>query len=184
MLRGLPIVAPEVSWAQLAPSLGTTDLIVAADSLLRRKHARAMIDLLRAAASASGRRGGASLMLAMASVRPGTDSPEETRLRLDAVAYGLPEPEVNLSIHDASGRLVAIGDLAYSRYRTLLEYDGEQHRTDDRQFGRDIERLDDLAALGWRVFRFTKRHRGQARAHRLERVREHLVSMGWRPAMT
>ncbi|GAA2029469.1 hypothetical protein GCM10009819_11400 [Agromyces tropicus] len=88
---------------------------------------------------------------------------------------------MNAPIRDAAGRLVAIGDLGYPDHRVLMEYDGEQHRTDDRQFGRDVDRLDDLAHLGWRVVRFTKAHRGAALRARFDRVRDELVARGWTP---
>ena len=111
----------------------------------------------------AGRRGHRALVTALEAVRSGTDSPEETRLRLDLVEFGLPEPVVNLPIMDEAGRLCAIGDTAYPEYLVLAEYDGEHHRTEDRQYARDADRLDDLTRLGWRNIRFTKRHRGRAR---------------------
>ncbi len=114
-------------------------------------------------------------------MRSGTDSPEETRLRLDLVEFGLPEPVVNLPIMDEAGRLCAIGDTAYPQYLVLAEYDGEHHRTEDRQYARDADRLDDLTRLGWRNIRFTKRHRGRARTLQLERVRQALIARGWSP---
>jgi very-short-patch-repair endonuclease len=32
-----------------------------------------------------------------------------------------------------------------------VEYDGEQHRTDDRQYEKDLRRLEHLRELGWTV---------------------------------
>ena len=98
--------------------------------------------------------------------------------------FGLPEPEVNGRILDDDGRFVAFGDLVYRRWRVILEYDGEQHRTDERQFARDVERLDDLARLGWRVVRVSKQHRGLRRIQRLRRVHEALIERGWSPNAT
>ena len=114
-------------------------------------------------------------------VRPGTDSPAETDLRLDLVAFGLPEPVVNFDILDASCRRIAIGDLAYPGFRVLVEYDGDHHRANPAQYARDVDRLDDLAHTGWRVIRFNRSHRGIRRARRLERVRDALVAAGWEP---
>ena len=130
--------------------------------------------------------GGVARVLAVgprvhALVRPRTDSPAETELRLDVMAHGLPEPQVNLDIFDAHGRRIAIGDLAYPEYCVLVEYDGEQHRTDDAQYARDVDRLDDLARAGWRVVRVNRSHRGIRRTARLERVREALLAAGWTP---
>jgi hypothetical protein len=36
---------------------------------------------------------------------------------------GLPEPEVNPDIRNASGRFVGRGDLVYRRWRVIVEYD-------------------------------------------------------------
>ena len=69
------------------------------------------------------------------------------------VRSGLPEPEVNVPIVDASGKRIAIGDLVYPSSKVLVEYDGEQHRTDDRQYARDVVRLNRIAAEGWLTIR-------------------------------
>ena len=64
----------------------------------------ATLDELRdAVARHAGRRGHRALVAALELVRPGTDSPAETELRLDLVEFGLPEPVVNLPIFDESG---------------------------------------------------------------------------------
>ena len=130
-LRGLPIVSPEDAWCQLAATATVRDLVVAGDSLLRRQGPLSTPGRLCAAvARHAGRRGHRALVTALEAVRSGTDSPEETRLRLDLVEFGLPEPVVNLPIMDEAGRLCAIGDTAYPEYRVLAEYDGEHHRTE------------------------------------------------------
>ena len=180
--RGLPIVSPEDAWCQLAATATVRDLVVAGDSLLRRQGPLSTPGRLSAAVERhAGRRGHRALVAALEAVRSGTDSPEETRLRLDLVEFGLPEPVVNLPIMDEAGRLCAIGDTAYPEYLVLAEYDGEHHRTEDRQYARDADRLDDLTRLGWRNIRFTKRHRGRARTLQLERVRQALITRGWSP---
>lgn len=179
---GLRAVSPVDTWLQLAAELGVRDLAMIGDALVRRRHPLAVMrELVEAVARHRGRRGHRVLVAALELVRPGTDSPAETELRLDLVASGLPEPVVNVDIHDASGRRIAIGDLAYPRYRVLVEYDGGQHREDPVQYARDVDRLDDLAHAGWRVIRFNSSHRGIRRVRRLERVREALVAAGWTP---
>lgn len=47
-------------------------------------------------------------------------------------------------------------DLAIARFRVGLEYQGDQHRSDYRQYRRDREKLGALAALGWSVFEVTQ----------------------------
>jgi hypothetical protein len=173
---GLPIVSPEDAWCELAPVCSVRELVVAGDALLRRQRQLSTpARMSECLARHSGRRGHRKLVAAFEAVRADTDSPEETHLRLDIVGCGLPEPVVNHRIFDDRGRLIAIGDLAYPEYKVLVEYDGEQHREDDAQYARDLERLDDLARAGWRVIRFTKRHRGAQRQAQLARVREALT---------
>lgn len=179
---GVPMVHPVDAWCQLGSTLTSRELVRVGDALMRRKNPIASLaELEEAVERWAARRGVRRLREALELVRPNTDSHQETELRLDAAAAGLPEPEVNGAIRDDDGRFVAFGDLVYRRYRTLLEYDGEQHRTDDAQFARDVSRLDDLARLGWRHIRVTKRHRGAERHAKLERVREALLQRGWRP---
>ena len=182
---GMRIVHPVDAWCQLGSTLTVRELVGVGDGLMRRRDPIVTLEDLRHAVQRwAPRRGVRRLREALDLVRPNTDSFQETDLRLDAAAAGLPEPEVNGEIRDRSGRLVAYGDLVYRRYRTLLEYDGEHHRTDDAQFARDVTRLDDLAHLGWRCIRVTKRHRGAERLAKLERVREALLQRGWQPGST
>jgi hypothetical protein len=170
------------AWCQLAAELTIRELVVMGDGLVRRRHPLATLAELDAAVSRhAGRRGHRKLVAALGSVWPRTDSPAETELRLDLVESGLPEPEVNVDILDSSGRLIAIGDLVYRRYRVIVEYDGDHHRRDPVQYARDIDRLDDLAGAGWRVVRFNRSHRGIRRRQRLERAREALLTAGWTP---
>ncbi|TQK18189.1 hypothetical protein FBY40_0676 [Microbacterium sp. SLBN-154] len=181
-VAGVPAVHPVDAWCQLASDHSVRELVIVGDALVRRQNPIAdREELRRAAAQWSGRRGAKRLREAEALVRQGTDSPRETRLRLDAAGHGLPEPEVNHPVYDETGRLVAILDLAYPEYRVGLEYDGDHHRTDDGQYYRDIERLDALARLGWRHIRVTREHRGIRLSLVLSRVSDALLDRGWRP---
>lgn len=108
-------------------------------------------------------------------LRAGVDSAPESLLRLLIVAAGLPEPEVNQWITDDAGRRVSRPDLQYRVQRIALEYEGEHHLTDPRQWSRDIDRDDRLRALGWTVLRFTKRHLGAGREDALARISQALT---------
>ena len=111
-------------------------------------------------------------------MRPRVESRQETRLRLLLVRAGLPGPETNVYLPLRYQRRRVRGDLVYLQYRTLVEYDGEQHRTDDAQFARDIDRLDGVMAEDWRVIRVTKE---TPDAEVVSRVDQALRSRGWRP---
>lgn len=53
-------------------------------------------------------------------------------------------------------RLVARVDLAYPELKIAIEYEGDGHRTDKRQWRRDIQRQRDLEDRGWTVIRLTE----------------------------
>ncbi len=179
VIGGLRVSSPVQTWVDMSTELSHRDLVTMGDALVRRKQPIATLDQLSAAVLAnSGRRGAANLSSAFARVRARTDSVQETYLRLAIVDFGLPEPEVNIKILDARGRFIAWGDLGYPQFRVLAEYDGEQHRTDEAQFFRDVDRLDDIAEERWRVVRFNKSHVSRQRLLRLQRA---LISAGWRP---
>jgi hypothetical protein len=65
-------------------------------------------------------------------IRERVDSPRETWLRLSLVLAGLPTPECNLIIRDDRGPIGRV-DLVYLAYQLVIEYEGDQHRTDRGQ---------------------------------------------------
>jgi very-short-patch-repair endonuclease len=85
-----------------------------------------------------------------------------------------------VEVLDRRGLVVAHGDLGYSDWKVLLEYEG-RHHADAEQFGQDIDRYSLMAADGWLVLRFATQHLG-APWTVVERTRAALLSRGWRPA--
>lgn len=77
----------------------------------------------------------------------------ETRLRLLLVLAGLPRPNVQHTVVDERGRMLATVDLAYPRARVAIEYEGAHHFTPLRTI-RDARRYTRLVALGWKVYRY------------------------------
>lgn len=93
---------------------------------------------------------------ALSMSKEGTDSPQETVLRLGADAYGLPEAKVNYEIHDrirGSGSLKV--DIAYPEDHVCIEYDGAYHYTRDR-WEWDLEKRNRLKDLGMMPFVATR----------------------------
>lgn len=172
----VPIAHPAEAWCQSAELMDERELVIAADSLMRRHDPVLSREQLGAAVAAwSGRRGVRALRRAHERCREGTDSVAETELRLDAEDLGMTSFVVNAVIRDEAGRFVAYGDLVDPERRVVLEYDGQQHRLDDIQYGRDVDRLDELARLGWRVIRVNGSHRGARRRAVLLRARDALA---------
>lgn len=175
--RGLPVLAAADAWCQLATTLAHDDLVAAGDRLVGWRAPLATFDELDAAIARFGsRRGAVLLRAARRDVRAGSASRRETLLRLRILSAGFPEPELNAPIALGAG-WTTHGDLVFRRYGVLLEYDGEQHREDDEQFHRDVERLNDLAADGWIVIRIGRRLPPARAIDQLERA---LRSRGWR----
>ncbi|THG28750.1 hypothetical protein [Naasia lichenicola] len=161
--------SPIDTWISLGRFLSLDNLVVMGDGLLSRRNPLATHDGLGVAVAEAGRaRGVAELRRALPLLRPGTDSAPETILRLLLQGAGLPEPEVNGEIVTPTGRFH--GDLVYRSSRVVIEYDGQHHRTDDRQFSIDVERLDMIMAARWRVLRVDKRLLAR-RAELIARVR-------------
>ena len=119
-------------------------------------------------------------MAALELVRPGSESPRETELRLLLIRGGLPEPELNIDVFGKNGRFIGRGDLVYRRHKVLVEYDGSQHADDRRQFHRDVNRLEEFSDNDWRVVRVLKEHMNADRADIVTRVRNALLAKGWR----
>ncbi|WP_243062356.1 endonuclease domain-containing protein [Humibacter sp. RRB41] len=103
----------------------------------------------------SAQSGNRALRDALARVRTGSASRTETWTRLTLVDAGLPEPVLDYDVYDEHGMFLGCVDMAYPELRIAIEYDGQQHRTDSRQWMKDIDRIDRLVEEGWRVIRVT-----------------------------
>ena len=155
-VRGLPVASPWETWAQLARELSVTDLVVAGEALLAkdRPNRRAALERLVEVAADPDRPYHRRLARAAALLRIDSRSAGETRFRLLLTRNGLPEPRINLRIRDASGRFIGEGDLVYEEEMVLVEYEGDGHR-ERAQFRKDISRVEEFVAAGWRVIRAT-----------------------------
>ncbi|MBB5633694.1 hypothetical protein BKA04_001917 [Cryobacterium mesophilum] len=156
---GFAVPAPLRVWAQLAPLLSVDELVVVGDHLVRRKQPFTSFDeLVETVAGWRRLRGIRKLRLAALSVRSGTDSAAESRMRLALTRAGLPEPVIGFTVYDRDGCFVGTPDLAYLDERVALEYEGEIHRVDSRTFRSDIERRERFQDADWRHIRVTRDH--------------------------
>lgn len=157
-ISGLPITRPDWLFAELANVLVLDDLIVAGDGLLRRKRPPTTLTQLTKLAIDLDRRGIRLARRALVEVRPGTDSPMETRLRLLICRAGLAEPVIGHTVRDRNGDFVGTPDLAYVEQRIAIEYEGAGHRDDPRIFAEDILRRELMQEADWYVIRVIKEH--------------------------
>jgi hypothetical protein len=131
-----------------ASLLRLVDVVKLADWLLHREHLD--LEALRHRAETDRWRPGAeALRRALDLVDPRSRSLPESEVRCVLVAAGLPRPEVNVDVHDASGAFLACGDLVYRWLKLLVEYEGRQHAFDVAQFEHDIHRYGALRLGDW-----------------------------------
>lgn len=188
MMNGLPVTTPERTWLDMAEFLSLDEVVAMGDSCVRvprpEFEGRDMplcniADLQRMIDRHKGKRGLRRAKEALELVRVGSDSPQETLLRLAIIRSGLPEPELNLPIITDDGIRQHQPDLSYRKYRIGIEYEGEHHG-DDQQIVRDIARSERYAALGWTEVRISKRHMVNDAKPAAAKVLVALARAGWR----
>ncbi len=191
-VHGLRVSSPATTWALLAAELTVDELIELGDAIVQiprqggmrrggESDALATIAQLVAAADAPYRRAAGKLRDALAEVRVGSSSVAETRIRRDCQRAGLPSPELDFDVFTAEGEAIGYTELAHPRYRLLIEYEGDHHRTDRAQWQRDVDKHTACAAAGWEVLRLTARHVYPSTAPAVERIRAALIRHGWQP---
>ncbi|MEP6480064.1 MAG: hypothetical protein ABJB03_11770 [Rhodoglobus sp.] len=185
--HGLPVSGPVATWLALCSVLGFDDLVAVGDALILdpvvaevgRPHAT--LDELAAATAQFSGRGARVAASAVPRLRLGAESRPETILRLLLERAGLPEPMVNIDVCDSMGRFLGRADLSYPQWHTIVEYDGDEHRTDDAQYEKDMTRIEDFVLAGQRVVRVRKRGLFVAPDATVARVRGALSAAGWSP---
>jgi very-short-patch-repair endonuclease len=154
--NGVLVSPPARLFVELASMLGLVDLVVAGDALIQEcgwTSAKLLAALAEVDDYWSGR-----ARFAARFVREGVDSPMETRLRLLLVLAGLPEPEVNFTLRNTGGEVVARFDLSYPGVKLIIEYDGRVHVERVQNWEDDVDREAFLREdLGWAVLKVVSR---------------------------
>jgi hypothetical protein len=177
-LDGLRLTSGAQTFLDLAATVPPAELVAIGDSLYRGDHldAARLDERLARAGRVRGvvqARQCASVLSPLAQSRP------ESLMRFWLAASDLPNPEPQVPITDQWGDEVAHGDVGYSRWKVLLEYEGRQHAEPD-QFRRDVDRYSLTGIDGWLVLRFADHHLSGPHVV-VERTRRALLSRGWRP---
>jgi hypothetical protein len=176
-LGGLRVTALVRTWCDLATDLTVPELVAAADSAIRR--GLTDVDRLREAIAAyPDFRRRAALSTAAGLVDPASESPKESELRAIVVLAGLPRPAANVEIRRSDGSFVARVDLLFRGYGEVLEYHGDHHRTDMRQWRRDRTREAELKSLGFHVMEITEADLREPAAL-VRRIARNLERRGW-----
>lgn len=117
-----------------------------------------------------GARGLRQLSTAIKLHDPGGASPRETWLRLLLMRAGFPRPSTQIPVIGASGRRYYL-DMGWEELLVAVEYDGDHHRLDRRQFAKDIIRLEEVGDLRWLVVRVTAENHPRDIVDRVRRAR-------------
>lgn len=156
--RWFECTTPVCTWAHYANTLTLGELIVLAESMMRRdkRLKRADIsDFLRYLQQARQFSGIRKCRLALRVVQENTDSSMETRTRLVLMRYGLPAPVVNYELH-VRGRVRPLFiDMAYPELKIAIEYDGNHHRFSSAQVLVDDKRREMIEDDGWLYIKVT-----------------------------
>jgi hypothetical protein len=178
----LPVVSPRTLFAQLATVLPTDDLVAVGDAMVGGADPLIPLRELMKLRNSGGRWHGRRVAMdALEQVRLGSRSRPESLLRLQLITAGLPEPELNLELFDDNGVAIARPDLVWSRYRTLVEYEGDLHRTSKGKFRADITRFERYSDADWSSIRA---HAGDVFGDPndlIARLATRLRARGWTP---
>jgi len=178
-VAGLPVTSSARTAFDLARQLPTDDAVARLDALTRATPF-SVEDVLLLAKRYPGARGLRRLRSTLPLVDSGAASPKETWLRLLLINAGLPTPETQIPVL-AQFRTVAVLDMGWERFKVAVEYDGDQHRSNRRQYVRDMRRLRALEVCGWIVVRVVVEDRPD---DVVRWVREALCRRGYRDTYT
>jgi hypothetical protein len=152
IIDGLNVTTPERTAFDIGRRGAIRSAVVRLDALARATGFK-VDDVLRVAKSHPHSPGLRRLESALELVDGGAQSPRESYLRLLLIDAGLPRPQTQIPVVGVDGMPVAYLDLGWEDCMVAVEYDGDQHRTDRRQYVKDIRRLEMLEQMGWIVVR-------------------------------
>ncbi|MGH3678694.1 MAG: hypothetical protein ACRDU5_23725 [Mycobacterium sp.] len=176
-IAGIPVTTRARTAFDLGRHLPRDDAIARLDALMWSSPF-SLEDVWLLAKRYRGARGLPQLREALPLVDGGAASPMETWLRVLVVDAGLPRPTTQIPVVENHGRVVRWLDMGWEDFKVAAEYDGDQHRTDRKQYVKDIRVMPKLERMGWKVIRVIKEDHAE---DVVERIRTALVSRGWKP---
>jgi hypothetical protein len=176
-VAGIPVTTRVRTAFDLGRYLPRGEAVARLDSLMRAQ-VFSIEDVLLLAKRYRGARGLKALRAALPLVDGGAASPRETWLRLLYIDAGLPAPTTQIPIVEGRWKVVRVADMGWEEFMVVSEYDGDQHRTDRRQYTKDIRSLRKARSLGWIVDQVIKE---DSPTDIVERAQTALMSRGWRP---
>jgi len=157
-IDGLPVLNPVDHWLQLAGA-SLDEMIEVGDGLVRRRNPLLKLSQMHARLDQLAGTPHAKLARrAIESIRPGTESIFETRVRLIIVHAGLPEPEVSPGIWFAGGGFTLHPDMGYTKAKVAVEFDGMIHVNSRQHMDEDAARRNHYLDAGWQIITVTASH--------------------------
>jgi very-short-patch-repair endonuclease len=170
-VAGVPVTSPARTALDLGCWYPAITAVAGIDALARAIEIKAAeVELL--ASRYLGRRGVARAREAIELSDAGAQSPKESWLRVVLIQAGLPRPQTQIPVRNEFGNAIAYLDMGWEDVKVAVENDGEQHRSDRRQYSWDVRRLETLERLGWIVVRVLA---GDRPAEVIRRVRAALA---------
>lgn len=152
-IGGVECVDVVTAYMQMMRHLDDHDeAVVLGDALLRRSGPIAPVfpvDAKRFLDEAGTFQGRVNAEWALPRIVPNTDSPMESRLRVEMIRSGLPRPVVNHEVWDAETLMRYYIDLAYPELKIAIEYMGKEWH--GMSGDADSERILALQRAGWIV---------------------------------
>jgi hypothetical protein len=152
VMDGRAVTTPERTAFDIGRHGAIRSAVVRLDALARATGFKAD-DVLRIAKCHPYSPGLRRLEAALELLDTGAQSPRESYLRLLLIDAGLPRPQTQIPVLGVDGIPVAYLDLGWEEYLVAVEYGGDHHRTDRRQYVKDIRRQEMLERMGWIVVR-------------------------------
>jgi hypothetical protein len=152
VIDGMPVTNATRTAFDLGRHLRRGEAVARLDALVHATGVTAA-DVLTLAERSKGARGVRRLKAALSLMDAGAQSPKETWLRLLLIDAGLPKPQTQIMVHNGDFYPLAFLDMGWEQFMVAVEYDGDQHRRDRRQYVKDISRLRMLQNRGWIVVR-------------------------------
>jgi very-short-patch-repair endonuclease len=177
--RSFRVTTPLRTVRDIGSEADLVESVVAVELALRARLV-AMADLVAHVEQHTGAKGIKRLRRVVRLADARSESPMETRLRLQLLKARLPAPMVQADLRDSAGGFLGRADLYYPDRRLVIEYDGENHK--DRLVS-DLRRQNALLSAGYHLLRFTAADLRTANAvpDEVRRARSRLAQISDRP---
>lgn len=153
-INGIPLTSPLRTATDITRFGRRQEGLVVLDYFLREK-SFTQEELLASLPRWARRRGILNLRELAPLASPLSESGAESRMRLEFVDGGLPQPELQIWVTDHLGVRRYRLDMGYRRFMIAMEYDGEEFHGPDRA-RHDSQRRHWIEGRGWHVLVFRR----------------------------